>query len=114
MFHLVHRPQEHPLITEENSPQFVMVPIDSEKYNKDSVKINFRQKIKEQEKYGMFINDHDDYLRHLKDTKKLSVEWKQANGPSYNYKKKDFKELFKLNLPSSIFASSVKKKKLVF
>lgn len=64
--------------------------------------------MKKHEKYGMFLNDDVDYLRHLKDTEKLSVKWEQANGLSNNSKKKDFNELFKLNLPSSIFVSSVK------
>ncbi|KAG8034133.1 hypothetical protein G9C98_008279 [Cotesia typhae] len=88
-----------------------MVPIDSEKRDKDPVKINLRQKKKEeQEKYGIFLDDDYDYLRHLKDAKKLSVEWERVDGLSNSDKKKDVKELFKLNLPSSIFTSSMEEK----
>ncbi|KAH0562792.1 protein LTV1 homolog [Cotesia glomerata] len=110
-FHLVHRSQQDPLITDENAPQRVLVPVDSEKHDKDPAKKNLKQKKKEeQEKYGIFFDDDYDYLQHLKDGNKLSVEWERVDEPSNSNKKKDDKEPPKINLPSSVFASSVEEK----
>ncbi|CAG5108562.1 Similar to ltv1: Protein LTV1 homolog (Xenopus laevis), partial [Cotesia congregata] len=110
-FHLVHRSQQDPLITDENAPQRVLVPVDNEKHDKDPAKNNLKQKKKEeQEKYGIFFDDDYDYLQHLKDGNKLSVEWERVDEPSNSNKKKDDKEPPKINLPSSVFASSVEEK----
>lgn len=70
-----------------------------------------REKRKEEEqKYGIYFDDDYDYLQHLKDVSTLSVEWQRvenANQSKSNDKERNDKDISKINLPSSVFASNV-------
>ncbi|CAD7088232.1 unnamed protein product [Hermetia illucens] len=92
-FHLVHRSQHDPLITDENAPQHVLV---------EAAKPTDPQKRKEeQEKYGILFDDDYDYLQHLKKVGGDTV-WEYVETPN---QKKEKKKQVSIQLPSSVFAS---------
>ncbi|KAH1006731.1 hypothetical protein HUJ05_007449 [Dendroctonus ponderosae] len=96
-FQLVNRSQQDPLITDENAPQHVLVPI-----SKD-----FKEKRREEQiKYGVYFDDEFDYLRHLKDRKDNHVHWPD-NVEELLEKRKQDRDKPKLELPSSVFPSKV-------
>lgn len=100
----MHRSQQDPLAADETAPQRVLVPVDDAQTSKTDKKIDPQVQRKEElKKYGITFDDNYDYLQHLKDVNKLAVEWAQVE-PLNNGKNKDAP---KINLPSSVFASSV-------
>ncbi|KAK0171278.1 hypothetical protein PV328_009026 [Microctonus aethiopoides] len=105
-FHLVHRSQQDPLAADETAPQRVLVPVGSVQSSKSETKtIDKKKRKEEQQKYGIFFDDEYDYLQHLKDVNTLPVEWERVEQP--NKTKDDKKDAPKINLPSSVFASTV-------
>lgn len=112
-FHLVHRSQRDPLITDETAPQHVLV----ESKSRDEE----RAKRKEEErKFGVFFDDDYDYMQHLRERDQQdAVHWEyippanlkgrdQPNGIEPDTKPErstDNKPESKLQLPSSLFAS---------
>lgn len=67
-----------------------------------------KKRVEEQQKYGIYFDDDYDYLQHLKDVNTLDVEWVHAD--PINISKEEKKEDYKLNLPSSVFASNIEEK----
>lgn len=110
-FHLVHRSQQDPLAADETAPQRVLVPAAETQAanNKPEKKGTEVVKIKEEEqKYGIFFDDDYNYLQHLRDANKLSVEWETVEDPQKSRRDKNKEQSGpKINLPSSVFASDV-------
>jgi len=107
-FHLVHRSQKDPLVADETAPQRVLVPaVDAQAAKIEKKSIDNEKRKKEQQKYGIYFDDDYDYLQHLKDVNTLSVEWERVENP--NNSKCD-KNTPRINLPSSVFASTVEEK----
>ncbi|CAH1738181.1 unnamed protein product [Aphis gossypii] len=98
-FHVVHRSQHDPLVTDETAPQHVLVPQQPTqskgKKNKD-----------EEAKYGIYFDDDYDYLQHLKECRTNDFILLPAPANHNNEKK----EKPKVMLPSSIFESEVEEK----
>jgi len=98
-FHVVHRSQHDPLITDETAPQHVLVPQQPSqskgKKNKD-----------EEAKYGIYFDDDYDYLQHLKECR--SNDFVLLPAPTNSNKEKNEKP--KIMLPSSIFESEIEEK----
>ncbi|RZF37679.1 hypothetical protein LSTR_LSTR003090 [Laodelphax striatellus] len=88
-FHLVHRSQQDPLVTDEKAPQHVLV----QQETKESKKVDPKE---EQKKYGIYFDDDYDYLQHLRERKPTVNHWQETPAPNC-----------KINLPSSVFASEV-------
>ncbi|XP_039294043.1 protein LTV1 homolog isoform X2 [Nilaparvata lugens] len=88
-FHLVHRSQQDPLVTDEKAPQHVLVQQES----KESKKVDQKE---EQKKYGIYFDDDYDYLQHLRERKHTVNHWQETPAPNC-----------KIKLPSSVFASEV-------
>lgn len=115
-FHLVHRSQKDPLAADETAPQRVLVPIadkQAAKHDKNADKDTKDIKVRkeQQQKFGIFFDDDYNYLQHLKDVNNLSTEWERVE-PSNQDKKnsKPEEEKSKIQLPSSVFESSVEEK----
>ncbi|XP_017786723.1 PREDICTED: protein LTV1 homolog [Nicrophorus vespilloides] len=98
-FHLVHRSQQDPLTADENAPQRVLLPVNDQSKAKQPEK-----RKEEQQKFGVFFDDDYNYLQHLR-TVDRTAEWVEIEKPE-NQKPKA-PETSKLNLPSSVFASTV-------
>jgi len=100
-FHLVHRSQHDPLVTDENAPQHVLVPAKEAPQPSSGTKPDLTKRQEEQRKFGVYFDDDYDYLQHLRDAGKQVVDWEpvepRSKGPA--------KEESKLKLPSSVFAS---------
>lgn len=100
-FHLVHRSQQDPLITDETAPQHVLVqsetPIHQSNKPVDKVKLKT-----EQQKFGVFFDDDYNYLQHLRQPGQNTAQWEYVE-PS-NVKNKESNKT-NLQLPSSVFAS---------
>lgn len=109
-FHLVHRSQQDPLAADENAPQRVLVPVGETQAPKSEKKgtLDVVKRKEEEQKYGIFFDDDYDYLQHLRDPGRLSVEWETAEDPQKSRRDKTKEENGpKINLPSSVFASAV-------
>lgn len=108
-FHLVHRSQQDPLAADETAPQRVLVPAGEAQANKFEKKgVDVAKRKEEEQKFGIFFDDDYDYLQHLREANKLSVEWETVEDPQTNRKEKNKdKTAPKINLPSSVFASDV-------
>lgn len=91
-FHLVHRSQHDPLITDETAPKHVLLPATTNDPSK---------KKEEQQKFGIFFDDDYDYLQHLKAPGK-DVVWEYVETPN---QKKDKPKKVSIQLPSSVFAT---------
>lgn len=105
---MVHRSQKDPLVADETAPQRVLVPAaDAQVAKAEKKSLDNDKRKQEQQKYGIYFDDDYDYLQHLKDVNKLSVEWERIENS--NESKCD-KSTPKINLPSSVFASSVEEK----
>ncbi|KAI4501605.1 hypothetical protein M0802_003482 [Mischocyttarus mexicanus] len=108
-FHLVHRSQKDPLIADETAPQRVLVPVSETQATKLEKKpLEKKNRIEEQQKYGIYFDDDYDYLQHLKNVNTLDVEWVHVEPVNIKEDKKN--DGHKLNLPSSVFASNVEEK----
>ncbi|CAL7934675.1 unnamed protein product [Xylocopa violacea] len=109
-FHLVHRSQRDPLIADETAPQRVLVPVGNVQAAKlEKNKSDDDKRKQEQQKYGIYFDDDYDYLQHLKDVNSLSTEWERVDYVPSS-KSNTQKDLPKINLPSSVFASNVEEK----
>lgn len=116
-FHLVHRSQHDPLTADDKAPQHVLVAAPEKKKKKSE---------EEEQKFGIFFDDDYDYLQHLRDTSKQSIQWipvdtgNNSNARILKKKSKDNddegssdEEIYiverpkQLTLPSSVFASEV-------
>ncbi|XP_034949649.1 protein LTV1 homolog [Chelonus insularis] len=107
-FHLVHRSQQDPLAADETAPQRVLVPVGSVQAPKTEKKhVDIEKRKEEQRKYGVFYEDDYNYLQHLKDVNKVEVEWAPVEYEDNKSKNNEKKTAPKINLPSSVFASSV-------
>ncbi|CAK9821113.1 Protein LTV1 homolog [Anthophora plagiata] len=108
-FHLVHRSQKDPLIADETAPQRVLVPVgDAQAAKLEKKKPDDDKRREEQRKYGIYFDDDYDYLQHLKDVNSLTTEWERVDNTTS--KSDDKKDIPKINLPSSVFASNVEEK----
>lgn len=95
-------------MADETAPQRVLVPAADAQAAKTEKKSSDNEKRKEeQQKYGIYFDDDYDYLQHLRDVNTLSVEWERIENT--NNSKCD-KDIPKINLPSSVFASNVEEK----
>lgn len=107
-FHLVHRSQHDPLVTDSEAPQRVLVEAAArqpQKQNADAIDPSKRKE--EQKKYGIQFDDDYDYLQHLKKPEQ-EVVWEYVENPNQAKKRIDEGRVTtapKLNLPSSVFAS---------
>ncbi|XP_075169738.1 LTV1 ribosome biogenesis factor [Haematobia irritans] len=108
-FHLVHRSQHDPLVTDSEAPQRVLVEAGArqpqKQANADPADVDKRKQ--EQRKYGVHFDDDYDYLQHLKKPEMETV-WEYVENPNQVKKRVDENRLTtapKLNLPSSVFAT---------
>lgn len=107
-FHLVHRSQHDPLVTDSEAPQRVLVEAAARqphKLNADAVDPTKRKE--EQLKYGIHFDDDYDYLQHMKKPEQ-KVVWEYVENPNQAKKRVDEGRVTKapkLNLPSSVFAT---------
>lgn len=106
-FHLVHRSQKDPLVTDEKAPQHVLLP---------AAKVEVEKRREEQRQFGVFFDDDYDYLQHLKVA--CGQAEMMASGSSHSDKnvlqrhhKADIDvPSSTINLPSSVFASDFEEK----
>ncbi|KAM8843439.1 protein LTV1 homolog [Synchiropus picturatus] len=108
-FHLVHRSQRDPLVTDEKAPQHVLLP---------TAKVEAEKRRAEQRQFGVFFDDDYDYLQHLKvasgqaelvasgsaHTDKSTIQ------PLDEEEAEDEAPSSSINLPSSVFASEFEEK----
>lgn len=109
-FHLVHRSQHDPLVTDETAPQRVLLEAPQRNQTKDAAPNtapDTEKRRKEQQLYGIFYDDDYDYLQHMR-KRENDVVWEYAENPNQARKAaKDGKQATqpKINLPSSVFAT---------
>ncbi|XP_073844798.1 LTV1 ribosome biogenesis factor [Musca autumnalis] len=108
-FHLVHRSQHDPLVTDSEAPQRVLVEAGArqpqKQANADPADVEKRRE--EQKKYGIHFDDDYNYLQHLKKPE-MDTVWEYVENPNHVKKRVDENRLTtapKLNLPSSVFAT---------
>uniref|UniRef100_S4RQR4 Protein LTV1 homolog n=1 Tax=Petromyzon marinus TaxID=7757 RepID=S4RQR4_PETMA len=102
-FHLVHRSQHDPLLTDETAPQRVLLP---------AVKNSDLEKRKEQQRdFGVFFDDDYNYLQHLQEASRpaelVSAPPKRAQDAAIEIV---HIPAAKVQLPSSVFASEFEEK----
>lgn len=104
-FHLVHRSQQDPLITDETAPQHVLA---------ECAGNNRRER---QMRYGVYFDDDYDYLQHLRLPEYQQVVWTEApaksafvGNPEASGGEGECGEKPALLLPSSLFASQVQER----
>ncbi|XP_030380882.1 protein LTV1 homolog [Scaptodrosophila lebanonensis] len=102
-FHLVHRSQRDPLVTDENAPQRVLLEAGARQKPQNEAPPDPAKRHEEQKKYGVHFDDDYDYMQHLKKRENVVV-WEYMENPNQTKKDKTGTEP-KLNLPSSVFAS---------
>ncbi|EDW85817.1 uncharacterized protein Dwil_GK23272 [Drosophila willistoni] len=109
-FHLVHRSQHDPLVTDETAPQRVLLEAGArQKPSQSETPIDPSKKQEELKKFGIHFDDDYDYMQHLK-KRENDVVWEYMENPN-QAKKRQGDELPssstapKLQLPSSVFAS---------
>lgn len=117
-FHLVHRSQKDPLAADETAPQHVLLeaqPLNSNKVKSHTfVFLSFSsktspssfQRFEEQHKYGVYFDDDYDYLQHLRVPEPEDLVWESVENPNA-LKGKERMDTNPLQLPSSVFASTV-------
>ena len=108
-FHLVHRSQHDPLVTDETAPQRVLVEATnkSKQVNTTEVPADPTKRREELRKYGIHYDDDYDYLQHLKKPEQ-EIAWEYVENPNHARKRIDEGKVTtapKLQLPSSVFAS---------
>ncbi|KAI8038547.1 protein LTV1 homolog [Drosophila gunungcola] len=109
-FHLVHRSQHDPLVTDENAPQRVLLEAAArqQKPTKDEPTADPAQRQEELKKFGIHFDDDYDYMQHLK-KRENDVVWEFMENPNQARKQRADPEkpgpAPKLVLPSSVFAS---------
>lgn len=102
-FHLVHRSQHDPLLTDETAPQRVLLP---------AIKNSDLEKRKEQQRdFGVFFDDDYNYLQHLQEASRpaelVSAPPKRAQDAAIEIV---HIPAAKVQLPSSVFASEFEEK----
>ncbi|XP_017106885.2 protein LTV1 homolog [Drosophila bipectinata] len=110
-FHLVHRSQHDPLVTDENAPQRVLLEAASRQQKgkpQDETPIDPAKRQEEQKKFGIHFDDDYDYMQHLK-KRENDVVWEYMENPNQARKRPE-EEKPKLVLPSSVFASEFEEK----
>ncbi|XP_016987247.1 protein LTV1 homolog [Drosophila rhopaloa] len=108
-FHLVHRSQHDPLVTDENAPQRVLLEAAARQQKpKDEPAADPAKKQEELKKFGIHFDDDYDYMQHLK-KRENDVVWEFMENPNQARKQRPDTEkpgpAPKLVLPSSVFAS---------
>ncbi|KAH8367130.1 hypothetical protein KR084_001920, partial [Drosophila pseudotakahashii] len=113
-FHLVHRSQHDPLVTDENAPQRVLLEAAARQQKpKEEATPTTSDPAKRQEelkKFGIHFDDDYDYMQHLK-KRENDVVWEFMENPNQARKQKHQESSEKpgptpkLVLPSSVFAS---------
>ncbi|XP_017868793.1 PREDICTED: protein LTV1 homolog [Drosophila arizonae] len=108
-FHLVHRSQHDPLVTDETAPQRVLLEASarqSQSKPQDEATVDPEKRREELKKFGIHFDDDYDYLQHLK-KRENDVVWEYMENPNQAKKTnaEDAKAQTKLLLPSSVFAS---------
>ncbi|XP_023295563.2 protein LTV1 homolog [Lucilia cuprina] len=106
-FHLVHRSQHDPLVTDAEAPQRVLVEAGARQPHKQTSELDPVKRKEEQQKYGIQFDDDYDYLQHLKKPEQ-EVVWEYVENPNQAKKRIDEGRVTtapKLNLPSSVFAT---------
>ncbi|KAM7345177.1 LTV1 ribosome biogenesis factor [Cochliomyia hominivorax] len=107
-FHLVHRSQHDPLVTDSEAPQRVLVEAAARQPHKNqSSDLDNARRKEEQQKYGIHFDDDYDYLQHLKKPEQ-DVVWEYVENPNQVRKRVDEGRVTtapKLKLPSSVFAT---------
>ncbi|RDD47825.1 Protein LTV1-like protein [Trichoplax sp. H2] len=70
-FQLVHRSQRDPLIADDQAPQYVLHPFDTDKNEETRQpkmeEDDYQARVYEQEKYGVYFDDDYNYMQHLKE-----------------------------------------------
>ncbi|KAH8319766.1 hypothetical protein KR074_005453, partial [Drosophila pseudoananassae] len=110
-FHLVHRSQHDPLVTDENAPQRVLLEAASRQQKgkpQDETPLDPAKRQEEQKKFGIHFDDDYDYMQHLK-KRENDVVWEYMENPNQARKRPE-EEKPKLVLPSSVFASEFEEK----
>lgn len=103
-FHVVHRSQHDPLITDETAPQRVLVESGNTQ-NKQPTTDNLDKRKTQQQKFGVFFDDDYDYLQHLREPGRDVVEWERVEEQPTQKKDKEKHTKSQVQLPSSVFAS---------
>ncbi|XP_001361728.3 protein LTV1 homolog [Drosophila pseudoobscura] len=111
-FHLVHRSQHDPLVTDENAPQRVLLEAaarqrQSQTKSQDEAPVDPAKRQEEQKKFGIHFDDDYDYLQHMK-KRENDVVWEYMENPNHAKKRQEDDKPStapKLVLPSSVFAS---------
>lgn len=107
-FHLVHRSQHDPLVTDETAPQRVLLEASARQApSKAQAETQDPEKRKEElKKFGIHYDDDYDYMQHLK-KRENDVVWEYMENPNQakNTKEDESKARNMLVLPSSVFAS---------
>ncbi|KAH8340034.1 hypothetical protein KR067_006690, partial [Drosophila pandora] len=107
-FHLVHRSQHDPLVTDENAPQRVLLEAASRQQKgqskaQDETPVDPAKRQEELKKFGIHFDDDYDYMQHLK-KRENDVVWEYMENPNQARKRPE-EQKPKLVLPSSVFAS---------
>ncbi|SPP74165.1 protein LTV1 homolog [Drosophila guanche] len=116
-FHLVHRSQHDPLVTDENAPQRVLLEAaarqrESQAKKKEEAPADPAKRQEEQKKFGIHFDDDYDYLQHMK-KRENDVVWEYMENPNHAKKRQEDEKPStapKLVLPSSVFASEFEEK----
>ncbi|XP_030560424.1 protein LTV1 homolog [Drosophila novamexicana] len=108
-FHLVHRSQHDPLVTDETAPQRVLLEATARQSQAKPQNEEPSDPAKRQEelkKFGIHFDDDYDYMQHLK-KRENDVVWEYMENPNQAKKSNadDSKSRNLLVLPSSVFAS---------
>ncbi|XP_058974826.1 protein LTV1 homolog [Musca domestica] len=108
-FHLVHRSQHDPLVTDSEAPQRVLVEAGARQPQKQTSNdpADVEKRREEQKKYGIHFDDDYNYLQHLKKPE-MDTVWEYVENPNQARKRVEENRLTtapKLNLPSSVFAT---------
>lgn len=107
-FHLVHRSQHDPLVTDETAPQRVLLEAGARQPLKQPTDpVEAAKRLEEQRKFGIHFDDDYNYLQHLKKPEQ-EVVWEYVENPNQAKKRIDEGKVTtapKLNLPSSVFAT---------
>ncbi|ALC40665.1 CG7686 [Drosophila busckii] len=108
-FHLVHRSQHDPLVTDETAPQRVLLEASDRQASakqQNEIGVDPAKRQEEQKKFGIHFDDNYDYLQHLK-KRENKIVWEYMENPNQakNENVGSVKNQNRLQLPSSVFAS---------
>ncbi|EDW01421.1 protein LTV1 homolog [Drosophila grimshawi] len=107
-FHLVHRSQHDPLVTDETAPQRVLLEASARQPQAKpaATPTDPAKRQEELKKFGIHFDDDYDYMQHLK-KRENDVVWEYMENPNQAKKAnaEESKQHNLLMLPSSVFAS---------